>query len=98
MRERGDAIEAFKTLNGFNQVDKNQWFEIESEEQTLTRRNMVINEDGVQQRWNKVLPNLEKNERDEQGGKETVSIHIFKNRSRKKIQERILKGSVFQKL
>ena len=35
-RERGDAIEAFKTLNGFNCVDRNQWFEIESDEQRPT--------------------------------------------------------------
>ena len=45
-RERGDAIEAFKTLNGFNQVDKNNWFDIETEERRPTRRNVVITQDG----------------------------------------------------
>ena len=45
-RERGDAIEAFKTLNGFNQVDKNNWFDIETEKRRPTRRNVVITQDG----------------------------------------------------
>ena len=27
-RERGDLIEAFKTINGFNNVDKSSWFEV----------------------------------------------------------------------
>ena len=53
-RERGDAIEAFKTLNGFNQVDKSQWFEIESEEQRPTRQNTVIDVEG-ERRKNNVL-------------------------------------------
>ena len=51
-RERGDAIEVFKTLNGFNQVDKSRWFEIESEEQRPTRRNLVIDEEGERRRKN----------------------------------------------
>ena len=51
-RERGDAIEAFKTLNGFYRVEKSQWFEIESEEQRPTRRNLVINEEGERRRTN----------------------------------------------
>ena len=33
-RIRGDAIETFKSLKGFNQVDKNQWFEISGLEAT----------------------------------------------------------------
>ena len=41
-KERGDAIEVFKMLNGYNHVDKNQWFKIESEEQRPTRQNVVI--------------------------------------------------------
>ena len=53
-RERGDAIEAFKTLNGFNQVDKSQWFEIETEEQRPTRQNTVIDVEG-ERRKNNVL-------------------------------------------
>ena len=51
-RERGDAIEAFKTLNGFNRVEKSQWFEIESDEQRPTRRNLVIDEEGERRREN----------------------------------------------
>ena len=51
-RERGDAIETFKTLNGFNHVDKNRWFDIESEEQRPTRRNVVITEGGERRKMN----------------------------------------------
>ena len=51
-RERGDAIEAFKTLNGFNQVDKTKWFEIEDEGQRPTRHNVVITEEGERRRKN----------------------------------------------
>ena len=51
-RERGDAIEAFKTLNGFNRVDKNQWFDIETESQRPTRRNVIIDEEGERRREN----------------------------------------------
>ena len=39
-------IEAFKTLNGFNRVEKNAWFEIETDDQRPTRRNVVIEEGG----------------------------------------------------
>ena len=45
-RERGDAIEAFKTIKGFNQVKKEKWFEFEEENQRPTRRNTEINEGG----------------------------------------------------
>ena len=31
-RRRGDALETFKTLNGFNQVTKEKWFDIERED------------------------------------------------------------------
>ena len=51
-RERGDAIETFKTLNGFNRVDKTKWFDIESEDQRPTRRNMRITEEGEVRRKN----------------------------------------------
>ena len=54
-RERGDAIEAFKTLNGFNQVDKAQWFEIEKEDQRPTRQNVVITEEGERRRKNVLI-------------------------------------------
>ena len=51
-RERGDAIEAFKTLNGFNRVDKTKWFDIENEEQRPTRRNVKITEEGETRKKN----------------------------------------------
>ena len=35
-RIRGDAIETFKSLKGFNQVDKNEWFEISGPEARAT--------------------------------------------------------------
>ena len=40
-RERGDMIEAFKTLNGFNKVEKNDWFQIlaTESERPCTRSN-----------------------------------------------------------
>ena len=51
-RERGDAIEAFKTLNGFNHVNKKQWFEIETEDQRPTRRNVMITVEGERRKKN----------------------------------------------
>ena len=51
-RERGDAIETFKTLKGFNKVDKNRWFQIEQSETRPTRRNTEITEDGEVRREN----------------------------------------------
>ena len=51
-RERGDAIETFKTLNGFNRVDKNEWFNIETDDQRPTRRNVIIDERGETRRKN----------------------------------------------
>ena len=51
-RERGDAIEAFKTLNGFNNVNKAKWFDIENDEQRPTRRNVKITEEGETRRKN----------------------------------------------
>ena len=53
-RERGDAIEAFKTLNGFNRVNKDDWFFIEEDETRPTRRNTTI-EDGNATRRKNVL-------------------------------------------
>ena len=50
--ERGDAVETFKTLNGFNRVNKTEWFEIETEDQRPTRQNVVINEEGEMRRRN----------------------------------------------
>ena len=45
-RERGDAIETFETIIGFNQVIKENWFEFETEVQRPTRRNTEITEEG----------------------------------------------------
>ena len=45
-RKRGDAIETFKTLKGMNGIDREKWFEIESEESRATRRNTEITEAG----------------------------------------------------
>ena len=56
-RERGDAIETFKTLNGFNDVSKNDWFQIslvESERQS-TRSNTIIGNGGNQKRKHDVI-------------------------------------------
>ena len=47
-RERGDLIEAFKTLNGFNNVNKHDWFDTPEPEQTRhgTRSTTSIEIDG----------------------------------------------------
>ena len=47
-RERGDLIEAFKTLSGFNNVNKADWFEIPEPDQTRqnTRSTTSIGDDG----------------------------------------------------
>ena len=42
----------FKTLNGFNKVEKNDWFEIETDDQRPTRRNVVIEEGGERRKTN----------------------------------------------
>ena len=49
-RTRGDAIETFKTLKGFNNVNRSEWFSIQQQEETrLTRTNSnVVN--GQEQR------------------------------------------------
>ena len=51
-RERGDVIEAFKTLNGINKVDKNKWFMIEQDDTRATRRNTEVTEEGERRRVN----------------------------------------------
>ena len=53
-RERGDAIEAFKTIKGFNQVKKENWFDFEDENQRPTRRNTEITE-GEERKISNVL-------------------------------------------
>ena len=54
-RTRGDAIETFKTLKGFNRVDKNEWFQIEQDESRPTRRNTEITEKGEVRRENVLM-------------------------------------------
>ena len=49
-RERGDVIEAFKTIKGFNNVEKEKWFTFESEDARPTRSNTVITEEGEKRR------------------------------------------------
>ena len=45
-RERGDAIEVFMTIKGFNHVKQEKWFECENDDQRSTRRNTEITDDG----------------------------------------------------
>ena len=49
-RERGDVIEAFKTIKGFNKVQKEKWFTFESEDARPTRSNTVITDEGEKRR------------------------------------------------
>ena len=43
---RGDAIETFKSLKGFNRVDKNEWFEISGPDARATRRTTSVSNEG----------------------------------------------------
>ena len=46
-RERSDAIEAFKTINSFNHVEKSEWFNFRNASNTrATRSTVTVNEDG----------------------------------------------------
>ena len=49
-RKRGDAIETFKTLKGFNKVDKEKWFVLENEDARPTRRNAEVSEGGIRKK------------------------------------------------
>ena len=49
-RRRGDLIETFKTLNGFNRVDKNDWFILTQDNARETRRTTNITETGVERK------------------------------------------------
>ena len=51
-RERGDALETFKTINGFNHVDKDKWFQFEREEARPTRSNTTVTSEGERRRLN----------------------------------------------
>ena len=56
-RERGDLIEAFKTLNGFNNVNKSNWFEIAVPDQSRhnTRSTSTIAADGVEENRTNII-------------------------------------------
>ena len=47
-RIRGDLIEAFKTLRGFNNVRKEGWFDIRDSEITRPTRGNTVVRDGVE--------------------------------------------------
>ena len=49
-RERGDVIEAFKTIKGFNRVQVEKWFSFESEDARPTRSNTTITDEGEKRR------------------------------------------------
>ena len=53
-RERGDMIETFKTLKGFNNVDKNEWFCFRNATDTRATRLTVSISDG-QHDWENVV-------------------------------------------
>ena len=50
-RERGDAIEAFKMIKGFNRVQKDKWFTFETDDARPTRSNTTIIEEGTKRRY-----------------------------------------------
>ena len=49
-RTRGDAIETFKTLRGFNRVQRETWFSIQRGDERATRANTEVQEDGEKRR------------------------------------------------
>ena len=52
-RKRGDVIETFRTLNGFNRVDKDNWFHFRDPATTrATRSTVSISDEGEEQRQN----------------------------------------------
>ena len=51
-RERGDAIEAFKTIKGFNRVKKENWFKFEADDARPTRSNTTVTDEGEKRRKN----------------------------------------------
>ena len=54
-RERGDMIETFKTMRGFNRVERENWFTIQEEaEHRSTRLNTIIVE-GKEERKMEVI-------------------------------------------
>ena len=49
-RERGDAIQAFKTIKGFSRVQVDKWFTFESESARPTRSNTIMTDEGEKRR------------------------------------------------
>ena len=45
-RERGDAIETFETLKGFNRIEGSRWFKISGPDARATRRTTSVLEEG----------------------------------------------------
>ena len=54
-RERGDMIETFKTVNGFNKVDKDEWFKFRSSSNTRATRSTVVMSEGEQRDRDNVI-------------------------------------------
>ena len=45
-RQRGDMIETFKTLKGFNRVEKDKWFTVVGEDARATRMTTIVTDAG----------------------------------------------------
>ena len=45
-RLRGDMIETFKTLKGFNKVEKDKWFTVVGEDARATRMTTIVTNEG----------------------------------------------------
>ena len=54
-RQRGDMIEVFKTMRGFNKVERREWFVIREEEEVRATRSNTTVTDGVERRRPDVL-------------------------------------------
>ena len=54
-RKRGDAIETFKTLGGFNKVNKHNWFQIADENSRATRSTSSVSDIGDEERKTNIL-------------------------------------------
>ena len=49
-RERGDVIQAFKTIKGFSRVQVEKWFKFETENSRPTRSNTILTDEGEKRR------------------------------------------------
>ena len=54
-RKRGDAIETFKTLGGFNNVDKHSWFQVAEENVRATRSTSSVSDSGEEEKKTNIL-------------------------------------------